>query len=66
MIEKERHLFLDVRRVDHVIVVEHEHDIVRHSTQPVEQRGQDRLDRRRLGLLQQGERRAGRGCRPRQ
>ncbi len=25
MIEKERHLFLDVRRVDRVVVVEHEH-----------------------------------------
>ncbi len=36
------------------------------SAQPVEQRDQDRLDRRRLGLLQKGERRAGRGCRPRQ
>ena len=44
------------RRVDDVVVVEHQHDVVRDRAELVEQRGEDRLDRRRLGRLQQRER----------
>ena len=56
VLQQERHPVLDVVRVDHVVVVEHQHDVVRHRAELVEQRGEDRLDRRWLGPLQQGQR----------
>ena len=56
VLQQERHPVIDVVRVDHVVVVEHQHDVVRHRAELVEQRGEDRLDRRRLGPLQKGQR----------
>ena len=47
---------MDVVCVDHVFVVEHQHDVLRLRPELVEERREDRLDRRWLGLLQQGER----------
>ena len=49
VLQQERHPVLDVGRVDHVVVVEHQHDVARHRAELVEQRGEDRLDRRWLG-----------------
>ena len=55
VLQQERHPVLDVARVDDVVVVEHQHDIVRDGAELVEQRGEDRFDRR-LGRLQERER----------
>ena len=48
VLEQERHPVLDLAGVDDVVVVEHEHDVVRDRAELVDQRGEDRLDRRRL------------------
>ena len=49
MVEQERQPVLDVAGVDDVVVVEHQHDVVGESAELVEQRGEHRFDRRRLG-----------------
>ncbi len=67
-LDQERHRLVDLRRLDQVVVVEHEHQIVVHREQVVEQRRHDRLGVR-LRLLQPrprvgahlGHRRAERG-----
>jgi hypothetical protein len=46
MFKQEHHAVLDVASVDDVVVVEHQHDIVRNGAELVEQRGEDRFDRR--------------------
>ena len=56
VLQQERHPVVDVVCIDHVVVVEHQHDVVRHRAELVEQRREDRLDRRRLGPLQEGQR----------
>ena len=56
MVEQEGHPVVDVAGVDDVVVVEHQHDIVRDGAELVEQRGEDRFDRRRLRRLQERER----------
>ena len=56
MVEQERHPVLHIERVDDVVVVEHQHDVAREGAQVVEQLGQHRFDRRRLGRMQQGQR----------
>ena len=56
MIQQERHLVLHLARVDDMVVIQHQHDVTRGSAQVVEQNGQHRLDRRRPGRLQQGQR----------
>ena len=39
---QECHPVLDVVRIDDVVVVEHQHDVVRQPAEVVEQRGKDR------------------------
>ena len=56
MVEQEGHPVVDVARVDDVVVVEHQHDLASDGAQLVEQDGQHRFDRRRLGRLQAGQR----------
>jgi hypothetical protein len=56
VLQQERHPALDVRPVDHVVVVEHQHDVVRPRAELVEQRREDRLDRRWPGRLKKGKR----------
>ena len=46
VLQQEGHPVLDVARVDDVVVVEHQHDVVREGAEVVEQRGEDRFDRR--------------------
>ena len=55
VLQQEGHPVLYVARLDDVVVVEHQHDIVRDCAEVVEQSGQDRFDRR-LGRLQERER----------
>ena len=55
MVQQEGHPVLHVARVDDVVVVEHQHDVVRDGAEVVEQSGEDRFDRR-LGRLQERER----------
>ena len=56
VLQQEGHPVLDLARLDDVVVVEHQHDVVRDGVEVVEQGGEDRLDRRRLGRLQERER----------
>ena len=55
MFQQEGHRVLHVARVDDVVVVEHQHDIVRDGVEVVKQSDQARLVRR-LGRLQERER----------
>ena len=55
VLQQEGHPVVHVARVDDVVVVEHQHDIVRDGVEVVEQGGEARLDRR-LGRLQERER----------
>ena len=48
VVEQERHRVLDLARVDQVVVVEHQHDVVAGRPDVVEQRGEHHLDRGRL------------------
>ena len=48
-------MVVDLRGLDHVVVIEHQHDVGSHNAQLIDQRGHDRLDRGGLGLLQQGD-----------
>jgi hypothetical protein len=52
VLEQERHPVPDVRRVDEVVVVENQVDVVRHGAELVEHGGKDGLDRRLRGLQQ--------------
>jgi hypothetical protein len=54
VLQQEGHPVLHLARVDDVVVVEHQHDIVRERAELVEQRGQDRFHRR-LGRPQERE-----------
>ena len=45
MLEQERHPVLDLGRADRVVVVEHEHQVVREPAELVEERREDGLDR---------------------
>ena len=56
VIDDVRHSGVDVLAIDQVIVVEHQHDIVADASELIEQQREDRLDRRRLGVLQQCQR----------
>jgi hypothetical protein len=56
VVEQEGQPFVDLSRVDGVVVVQHQHDIAREGTEFVEQRGEDRVDRRRLRRLEERER----------
>ena len=56
VLHQERHPVIDVVRVDHVVVVEHKHDVVRHRGELVEHRREDGLDRRWLGPPEHGQR----------
>jgi len=56
MIEQKHHPVLHIGRVDHVVVVEHQHDVACDGAQVVEQRGQHHFDRGRLGRLQECQR----------
>ena len=56
VVEQERHPLLHLGRVDDVVVVEHQHDVVGDGAEVVEQRGEHRLDRGRLRRLQERER----------
>jgi hypothetical protein len=55
VLQQEGHPVLHVARVDDVIVIEHQHYIVRAGAEIVERRGKDRFDRW-LGRLQERER----------
>jgi hypothetical protein len=55
VLQHEGHPVLYVACVDDVVVVEHEHDVVRAGAEVVEQSGEDRFDRR-LRRLQEQER----------
>lgn len=54
VLQQEGHPVLDLAGVDDVVVVEHQHDLVRERAELVEQRGQDGFDGR-LGRLQERE-----------
>ena len=56
VLQQEGHPVLDLARLDEVVVVEQQHHLVRQGVEVVEQRGEDHLDRRRLGRLQERER----------
>jgi hypothetical protein len=47
VVEHERHGIVDRLRLDHVVIVEHEHDLPRAPRDLVDQRDQDVRDRRR-------------------
>ena len=51
--QQERHPLLDLGCVHGVIVVEHQDDLNRGRAELVQERREDRLDRRWLGFLQQ-------------
>ena len=55
VVQQERHALLDVGSVDHVVVVEHEHDIVRHRAELVEQAGEDRSRSAAAGATRRSE-----------
>ena len=55
MLEQVGHAVLDIGRIDLVVVIEHEHDVIGESVKLVQQRSQDRLDGHRLGGLEKGE-----------
>jgi hypothetical protein len=55
VLQQEGHLRVHVGRVDHVVVVEHEHDVVGQGGQVIQQGGEDRVDGR-LRRLQQRQR----------
>src|SRR6266851_1949784 len=55
MLQQEGHPVLHVARVDDMVVVEHQHDIVRDGIEVVKQSDKARLARR-LGRLQERER----------
>jgi hypothetical protein len=52
MAEQERYPVLHIARIDDVVVIKHQHDVARNGAEVVEQCGQNRFDRGRLGLLQ--------------
>ena len=54
VLQQECHSVLHVVHVDEVVVVEHQHDVVRHCGELVNQRRENRLDRRLLRRLQEG------------
>ena len=56
MLEQEGELLIDLGGVDRVVVVEHEKDIPSDAVDVVDQVGEDRLGRRRLGRLEGGHR----------
>jgi hypothetical protein len=51
MLQQEGHPVVHLARVDDVVVVEHQHDIVRDGVEFVEERGKPRFGRR-LGTMQ--------------
>jgi hypothetical protein len=53
MVEQEHHAIVDGARVDEVVVIEHQHDVLRDGAELVEHRREDRFERRRLMRLQQ-------------
>ncbi len=53
VIEQERHTFLDLARLDQVVVVEHQHDVVSGRAEVIEERREYEVDRRRLGRGQE-------------
>ena len=55
MLDQELHSVMDLVRVDQVEVVEHQHDVVRARAELVEQRREDRLDRRWPRRLKKGK-----------
>ncbi len=55
VVQQEGHPVVDVPRLDHVVVVEDQHEVVLDGLELVEQGGEDLVDRRLRGL-QQGER----------
>ncbi len=56
MVEQEGHRLVYVPRVDDVVVVEHQDDVLRDSTEIVDDGRQYRFDRRRLRRLQERQR----------
>ena len=63
VVEQERHPGLDLRVVDHVVVIEHQHDVIGRGAQAVEQRGQGGLDGRRRCVEQRADRVGDARCR---
>ena len=53
VVDQERHGLVDLRRVDDVVVVEHEHDVLVGAGEVVDDAGQDGGDRRAAGRLQE-------------